>query len=275
MTELTRSALYVPGDQPGMLAKALDRGADSLIVDLEDAVPLHAKERAREQVAEWLKGLPDTVRPQIWVRINPGERGLEDARAVALPAVTGLCLAKAETPAEIAALDRVLSDAPWMVLTPLIESAKAVLDAPALAAAPRVVRLQLGEADLRADLGVDPSPDERELLWARSQVVLASAAAGIAPPMAPVSTEFRDTEFLRRSTEALRRLGFYGRACIHPAQVAVVHEVFTPSPEEVEKARALVERFENSSSGVLLDDQGRMVDEAVIRMARRILSTRS
>jgi len=258
-----------------MLAKALDRGADSLIVDLEDAVPLHAKERAREQVAEWLKGLPDTVRPQIWVRINPGERGLEDARAVALPAVTGLCLAKAETPAEIAALDRVLSDAPWMVLTPLIESAKAVLDAPALAAAPRVVRLQLGEADLRADLGVDPSPDERELLWARSQVVLASAAAGIAPPMAPVSTEFRDTEFLRRSTEALRRLGFYGRACIHPAQVAVVHEVFTPSPEEVEKARALVERFENSSSGVLLDDQGRMVDEAVIRMARRILSTRS
>ncbi|WP_395105347.1 HpcH/HpaI aldolase/citrate lyase family protein [Actinomadura sp. SCN-SB] len=275
MTELTRSALYVPGDRPAMLAKALDRGADSLIVDLEDAVPLHAKERAREQVAEWLKGLPDTVRPQIWVRINPGERGLEDARAVALPAVTGLCLAKAETPAEIAALDRVLSDAPWMVLTPLIESAKAVLDAPALAAAPRVVRLQLGEADLRADLGVDPSPDERELLWARSQVVLASAAAGIAPPMAPVSTEFRDTEFLRRSTEALRRLGFYGRACIHPAQVAVVHEVFTPSPEEVEKARALVERFENSSSGVLLDDQGRMVDEAVIRMARRILSTRS
>ncbi|GLZ06535.1 CoA ester lyase [Actinomadura sp. NBRC 104412] len=265
----------MPGDQPGMLAKALDRGADSLIVDLEDAVPLHAKERAREQVAEWLKGLPDTVRPQIWVRINPGERGLEDTRAVALPKVTGLCLAKAETPAEIAALDRVLSDAPWIALTPLIESAKAVLDAPALAAAPRVVRLQLGEADLRADLGVDPSPDDRELLWARSQVVLASAAAGIAPPMAPVSTEFRDTEFLRRSTEALRRLGFYGRACIHPAQVDVVHEVFTPSPEEVEKARTLVERFENSSSGVLLDDQGRMVDEAVIRAARRVLSARS
>ncbi|SEF60407.1 citrate lyase subunit beta / citryl-CoA lyase [Thermomonospora echinospora] len=269
-----RSALYVPGDQPGKLAKAPDRGADALIVDLEDAVPPQAKDRAREQVAAWLAGLAAAGGPpQIWVRVNPGLRGLADARAVALPAVTGLCVAKAETPEDLAALDEALGEAPWIALSPILESAAAVLAAPALARCRRVVRLQLGEADLRADLGVEPGPDERELLWARSQVVLASAAAGIGPPLGPVSTDFRDTAALRRSTEALRRLGFYGRACVHPAQLPVVHEVFTPSERELARARDLVERFEKADSGVVLDERGQMVDEAVIRQARRLLAT--
>lgn len=275
MTErsaLVRSALYVPGDQPDKLAKAAGRGADALIVDLEDAVPPHAKDRAREQVAAWLAGpAAGDAGPQIWVRVNPGPRGLRDARAVALPAVTGLCVAKTETPEDLVAIDEALGGAPWIALSPILESAAAVLAAPALAGCPRVTRLQLGEADLCADLGVEPGPDERELLWARSQVVLASAAAGIGPPLGPVSTDFRDAEALRRSTEALRRLGFHGRACIHPAQIPVVHEVFTPSEEELARARALIERFERAGSGVVLDDRGRMVDEAVIRRARRLL----
>nr|BFE78220.1 hypothetical protein GCM10020093_008210 [Planobispora longispora] len=160
-------------------------------------------------------------------------------------------------------------------MCPLLESGAAVLAAAEIARAPRVVRLQLGEADLRADLGVEPGPDERELLWARSQVVLASAAARIAPPLGPVSTDFRDLDRLRASTLALRRLGFRGRACVHPAQIAVVNEVFTPTGEELERARRLVERFEASGTGVVLDDAGRMVDEAVIRQARRTLAAAS
>ena len=135
-------------------------------------------------------------------------------------------------------------------------------------------RLQVGEADLKADTGIEPGDDERELLWVRSQVVLASAAAGIDPPVGPVSTNFRDLDALRASTEAVRRLGYRGRACIHPAQIAVVHEVFTPSPEQVDAAQALIAAYDAAvaaGSGVLLGPDGRMVDEAVVRQARRLV----
>lgn len=267
-----KSALYVPGDKPTMLAKALGLGADALIVDLEDAVPLPAKEEARARVAAWLDTLGADVGPEIWVRVNPGELGQADLRAVAHPRVAGVCLAKTESPDDPAAADRLLADAPWIRVCPLLESAAAVLAAAEIARAPRVTRLQLGEADLCADLGVTPGPDERELLWARSHVVMASAAARIHPPLAPVGTDFRDLDRFRASTEALKRLGFRGRACIHPAQLPVVQEVFTPTAEEVAEARALVERFDAAGTGVLLDPQGRMIDEATLRQARGILA---
>ena len=147
-----------------------------------------------------------------------------------------------------------------------------MLSAPAIARAPRVVRLAIGEADLRAELGVDPSEDERELAAIRTQIVLASAAAGIEPPIGPVSTDFTDLDAFRRSTEALRRLGFGARATIHPAQVGIVNEAFTPTAAAIAQARRLVDRYESSGGGVLLDDEGRMVDEAVVRAARRTLS---
>lgn len=273
-TDPVRSALYVPGDQPRKLAKAAGYGADSLIVDLEDAVPPHAKDLARDTVADWLAGLDgESGGPRVWVRVNPGPAGLADLEAVASPAVTGICVAKAESVEGLAELDAALAGHPGIVLCPILESAAAVLAAPLLARAPRVARLQLGEADLKADLGVETGPDERELLWARSQVVLASAAAGLGAPLAPVSTVLDDPEALRASTRALRRLGFHGRACVHPAQIPVVHEVFTPSPEEVARARDLVARFEAAAGGVLVDGGGRMVDEAVVRQARRVLAS--
>ncbi|BCJ76713.1 CoA ester lyase [Catellatospora sp. IY07-71] len=295
-----RSYLYVPGDAPAKLAKALTVGADALIVDLEDAVPPAAKETARETVAAFVAtaasgSFGETARtpsdhravspklPRVWVRVNPGEAGHADAAAVVGAGLAGVCLAKTESVAQLAALDGVLTRlerraglAPGGVrVVPLLESAAAVLDAPALARGPRVARLQLGEADLAADLGVTLGPDERELLWARSHTVLASAAAGIAPPVAPVSVNFRDLDTLRGSTLALKRLGFRGRACIHPAQLPVVHEVFTPAESEVAAARDLVRRYEQAirdGSGVCLDERGRLVDEAVVRSARRLLA---
>ncbi|MFI5429814.1 aldolase/citrate lyase family protein [Aeromicrobium sp. UC242_57] len=147
-----------------------------------------------------------------------------------------------------------------------------MLRAAEIAAAPRVHRLQVGEADLRADLGVTLGPDERELLWVRSQIVVTSAAAGIAPPIAPVSTDFRDLDALRASTEALARLGFVGRACIHPAQVAVVNDVFTPSAEAIAEAEEVLAALAAAGSGVAVDSRGRMLDEAVARQARRVLA---
>jgi citrate lyase subunit beta/citryl-CoA lyase len=275
-----RSYLYVPGDAPRKLARALTSGADALIVDLEDAVAPSGKEAARTAVHDWLEAGPDAT---VWVRINPGEAGHHDARAVVSPALAGVCVAKTASANEIATLGTVLAEAEEalglpvgrVAVVPLLETAGAVLAAAEIARAPRVTRLQLGEADLRAELGVEPGPDERELLWARSMVVLASAAAGIEPPVASASTDFHDLDALRVSTEALRRMGFRGRTCIHPAQVPVVNEVFTPGEAELTRARDLVERFEASlatGSGVCVDADGRMVDEAVVKAARRTLS---
>ncbi|MGI5184871.1 HpcH/HpaI aldolase/citrate lyase family protein [Dactylosporangium sp. CA-152071] len=276
-----RSYLYVPGDAPAKLDKALDRGADALIVDLEDAVPLAGKARARAIVAAWLADLP-AAGPAVWVRVNPGPAGFDDVRAVVGPRLAGVCLAKAGSAAEVAALGTVLAAVEEerglpvgaVPVVPLLETATAVLDAAQIARAPRVARLQIGEADLRAELGVTLGPDERELLFVRSQVVLASAAAGIAAPVASVSTDYRDLPALRASTVAFRRLGFVGRACIHPAQIPVVNEVFTPSAVEIAVAADLVERFDaavSSGAGVLVGADGRMVDAAVVRAARRVL----
>ncbi len=269
---LARSALYVPGDAPDKLRKVLDRGADEVIVDLEDAVALDRKELARDLVATWLDGLEKTD-SEVWVRINPGALTADDVRAVGgCDNLTGLLLAKTESVAELVALDEQLTALGSAArVVPLLESASAVLRAAEIAAGPRVQRIQIGEADLRADVGIAPGADERELLYSRSHVVFASAAAGIAPPIAPVSTEFRDLDAFRASTEALARLGFVGRACIHPAQVAVANEVFTPAPEQVEKARALLAQFDGGDA-VGVDAEGRFVDEAVLRQARLVLA---
>ena len=282
---VARSHLYVPGDKPEVLAKALGRGADALIVDLEDAVAPASKDAARTVVAQWLSGLPAAAdNPvQVWIRINSGEMGHTDVRAVLSPAVTGVVAAKTESAEELVALHAVLTamedklelPAGSIGVVPLLESANAVLNALSIAKAPRVQRLQVGEADLRADIGVELGADGRELLYVRSQVVLISAAAGIDPPVGPVDTNFRDSEALAESTRAVKRMGYVGRACIHPAQAAIVNEVFTPTADEVAAAKDLIARFDAAMAagdGVCLDAQGRMVDEAVVRQARRTLS---
>ena len=269
---LSRSALYVPGDAPDKLRKALDRGADELIVDLEDAVAPANKALARDVVFAWLDGIEKTD-VKIWVRINAGEDRFLDVDAIAeCEELEGFVVAKTETAQEIGELDERLTKLGSNAkLVPLLESANAVLSAREIALAPRVERLQVGEADLRADVGITTGDDERELLFSRSFVVFASSAAGIAPPIAPVSTEFRDLDAYRASTEALARMGFVGRACIHPAQAAVANEVFTPSEEKVAWAREVLEALENAGSGVAVDSRGRMLDEAVARQARLVL----
>ncbi|HUZ55119.1 MAG TPA: aldolase/citrate lyase family protein [Streptosporangiaceae bacterium] len=269
---IERSALYVPGDQPGKLAGARDRGADALIIDLEDAVAPDRKDVARQAAEAWLAQAP-TGRARIWVRVNPGEPREAELRALAAaPALTGFCLAKAQDAAEIAGLDRLLTALGSEArLAPILESASAVLNAREIAAAPRVVRLQIGEADLRAELGIMPGPEESEMSWIRSWVVLASAAAGIGPPLAPVAADFRNADQFRASCLRLKRMGFRGRACIHPAQVALANEVFGPTAQEVAAARAVVAAFEAAGAGAFADQAGRMVDLPVARQARRVL----
>ncbi|WP_062998337.1 HpcH/HpaI aldolase/citrate lyase family protein [Nocardia mikamii] len=269
-----RSALYVPGNRPALFGKALAGPADVVLLDLEDSVPPGEKARARDLVSAWLGGLSAASRERVWVRVNFEDEA--DLCAVAAGGPAAVCLAKTESAEQVRAAAGVLSDhepAPGVVgICPLLESAAAVLAAREIAAAPRVSRLQLGEADLCADIGMAPGPDRGELLAIRTRLVLVSVAAGLEPPPAPVSTDFRDLAALRESTEALARLGFRGRTCIHPAQLPVVNAVFTPSAEELTRARDLVARFAAGAGGVVLDADGRMVDLAVVRRARRLLA---
>lgn len=277
-----RSHLYVPGDRPELFAKALQRGADALILDLEDAVTWPRKQRAREAVAEFVASHADAGTAQLWVRVN-AESWRDDVTAVVARGLAGLCLAKTSGAEHVEAVAGLLDgleddhglEPGSVALSPLVEDAAAVLAATAIATAPRVARLQVGEVDLAADCGIQPGPDGAELAWVRGQIVLTSAAARIEAPVGPVTTDFADVDALRSSTEALRRMGFGSRACIHPAQVEVVNEVFTPGADEVARAREVVGRFERAEQagdGVLLDADGRMIDLAVVRNARRVLA---
>lgn len=284
VTAALRSHLYVPGNRPALFEKAAGGAADALILDLEDAVPVGDKDQARHDVADFIRACgAEHSGAALWVRVNPGPLGRTDLEAVCVPGLSGVVLAKA-TAEDILAAGAVLDGQEVaqgmppgaVVLCPLLETPAAILDVEHLAALPRVERLQVGEADLSAELGIEQGPGGLELLWVRSRVVVASAAAGIAAPVAPVTTDFTDLEALRRSTDALRRMGYRGRACIHPAQLDVVNEVFTPSEEEVGRARDLITRFEASraaGSGVFVDTDGRMVDLAVVRSAQQVLES--
>lgn len=223
-----RSYLYVPGDRPERLAKAFSRSADHLIVDLEDAVAVAAKDSALQTVFDRLETVPEKHAP-VWVRINSGERGREELRRLAAhPAVDGFCLPKTETTAEVEEIDRMLGDAGRDIwLAPLLESATSIVDIHSIAAAPRVRMLHIGEIDLAADLGLAIGSGDDELLYVRSLVVIASSHAKLLAPPAPVSTQIDDEDAFRASTRHLQALGFVGRACIHPRQVAVANDVFT------------------------------------------------
>lgn len=255
---LSRSLLYVPGIKPHLFDKALRSGADAIILDLEDAVPLDQKDVARNEVSRWLQAHQDD---RVWVRVNSRPLQLPDLEAVA--GMAGIYVPKVSGPDDI-------GDLPPPV-TALIETAAGVLDARSIAAHPAVVRLAIGEADLGAELNVRVSSDGREMLPARMQVVMASAAEGLDPPVGPVSTDFKDLDAFRRGTTGLRAMGFGGRSVIHPAQVSIVNEVFTPTPEELSAARRVLEQFERAGRGVCVDDEGRMIDEAVVRAARRLV----
>jgi citrate lyase subunit beta/citryl-CoA lyase len=272
-----RSYLYVPGDQEERLAKAETRGADALILDLEDGVAPAAKERARATVRAWLSEHA-ADRLQVWIRVNNTPDSLAGDLSVAGHGpVTGVILPKATLEAVEAAHALLEDDAEGAgpaQISPLIESAQGIIDATAMARHRRVSHLGVGLADLQADLGIEPSEAGNEWAPLLMQVVVASAAASITPPTGPTWTAYRDLDGLRASSETLRRLGFRARTAIHPAQIPVIHEVFTPTPEEVARARRTVDLFEEAVAagrGIAVDD-GRMIDEAVVRSARRILA---
>ncbi len=283
MPDTLRSYLYAPGSRPDLMAKALRAGADAVVLDLEDAVAAGAKASAREAVAIVIAAA-DGGGPELHVRVNPAGDGFDgdDVRAVVRPGLAALRLPKAASPAAVRALAAALDGLEERAglpsgrvrLYPTIESAAGVLAASELAAAPRVERLVFGATDFLADIGAPGAADGPATLTARGLLVLASRAAGIAPPVDSVHTALDDAGGLRRSALAARELGFFGKSVIHPRQLAVVHEAFAPTADEVARARqVLAAAGAAAGAGVAATTAGGgFVDAAVVARARAVLS---
>ena len=261
--------LYVPGDRPERVAKALASAADVVIVDLEDAVAPGHKDAARTAMLVALDGVTRPVQVRVNALGTPWHAA--DVAALAdLPATVGARVPKVEAADDVVSLAAAL---PGRDLHLLLESALGVERAYELAcASEQVAGIGLGEADLRSDLGV---ADETGLTFARSRVVLAARAAGLPAPAMSAYVNVRDLQGLRASCLAGRVLGFLGRTAIHPAQLDVITEAFTPSAEEVQRARAVVERVGSASavgSGTVVLEDGTFLDVAMVEQARRVLA---
>ncbi|MDR6978170.1 citrate lyase subunit beta/citryl-CoA lyase [Streptomyces sp. 3330] len=271
MTKTPLTWLYVPGDRPETVTKALGCGADVVIVDLEDAVAPDRKEYARTATAERLS---EPQRVPVHVRMNALDSpfAAADLRTMAgLPGVCGLRLPKVTSPHQIT---RVAAAVPPAVrgatpLHALLESALGIEHAYAIACAhPSLRGIALGEADLRADLGVR---DDAGLDWSRARVVVAARAAGLAPPPQSVHPDIRDLEGLATSCARGRTLGFLGRAAIHPRQLPIIEQAYLPTQHELEEAETIVKAAATERGAQALPD-GRFVDAAVVATAQRTLS---
>ena len=263
-----RSLLFAPGNDERKLEKALAAGADAVVADLEDAVPAGEKEAARAVARRVLGGA--ATGSLVAVRVNAAgtEHWGADLQAVADLELDALVLPKA-IPVAVGALG---PDGPPVIA--IVETALGVRHAYETARMPRVAALVLGAVDLGLELGLEPRADGQEVLYARSRLVLDSAAAGRRSPFDLVHVDTRDDEGLEAEARLARSLGFRGKACIHPAQVAIVNRVFSPTGEERERARRVVEAYERGLAdgrGVVALD-GEMIDLPVVERARRILA---
>lgn len=261
-----RALLFVPGDRPERYAKALASGADAVIVDLEDAVAAADKDRARESLRQWLRSGAGGA--QVMVRINAAGTPwfTHDLALAAVDGIAAVVLPKAEDLDAIAAITA-LRDG--LRVLPLIESAAGIESVLAIARAPGVARLVFGSIDLQADLGMRDATED-DLLPFRLRLLTASRLAGLAPPVDGVTVAIDDEARLAGDTLRARRLGFGGKLCIHPKQVATVQRNFAPGAAEIDWARRVLEAIAQSAgSAVALD--GKMVDTPVILRAQAIL----
>lgn len=265
---MNRSYLFAPGHNIKLLGKVFQAGpasqfqaADAVILDLEDAVPAEHKAEARRLVAETVRSHP------AWVRVNAArsEACEADLDAVAEHAA-GIRVPKAESAEDVRWIAERAAGKPLLCA---IETARGVLAAQEIALVPTVCCLALGGVDLRRDLNIGDG--ELETLYVRSHLVVVSRAAGLEPPIDSVYPRLADEEGLRREAQFARRLGFFGKSAIHPRQIPIIHEVFTPSKDEIAWADRVLAAFEASRGGAVQMDDGEFVDLPVAQRARRLL----
>jgi citrate lyase subunit beta/citryl-CoA lyase len=283
-----RSLLFVPGDSPKKLEKGLNSGADVLLIDLEDSVALDAKEEARRVTAAFLsEQIKGVERPRLFVRVNGLTTGLIDADldGVMRPAPDGIVLPKTVGGADVAHLGAKLAvreaefglaDGATRILAIATENAAGVFALGTFAGAShRLMGLTWGGEDLSADLGAETNRGEDGAYTdpyrlARSLTLLGAAAAGV-DAIDSVFTNFRDEAGLGAECRAARRDGFVAKMAIHPAQVPVINEAFTPSPEAIERAQAVIEAFKADPGAGVVGVDGEMLDRPHLLRAERLL----
>jgi len=281
--KLRRSMLFVPGNAPSMLRDAHIYGPDSVMFDLEDAVSPREKDAARHLVFRALRDY-DYAGVERIVRINGLDtpHGLEDIAAVVAGGVDAVRLPKTDSPQDIIAVERAVEAAEKrfgrpsgsVKLVAAIESARGILSVREIAtASARLVAIAIGAEDFVTDMHTTRSPDGIELLAARSMIVLAARAAGIMA-IDTVFTGVDDPEGFLREVRLAKQLGFDGKSVIHPSQIALAHSVYTPTAEEIAKARrvmAAAADAEAKGSGVISLD-GKMIDKPIVERAVRVLA---
>ncbi len=272
-----RSLLYCPGDDRGMMEKAVGTDADTVIFDLEDAVAPAAKDAARGTVGALLDDLSGTE-PDLCVRINPYDRrGRTDVEAVVGGVSTppdAIALPKVDTPETVEALADHLAGlgADGVDIIPLIETARGVVAVEGIAAASGVDAVAYGDQDFTADIGATVTDDKTESLYARQRTVVAAAAAGV-DAVDTVWTDIGDTQGLREQAEFAVDIGFDGKLAIHPDQIPVINDAFTPTSDQLEWAEAVLagqERAADADEGVFTVD-GQMIDPPLVERARTVV----
>jgi citrate lyase subunit beta/citryl-CoA lyase len=283
-----RTLLFAPGNRPRMLQKVGQCGADAVILDLEDAVPISEKEATRQAVREAV-GAIDTC--PVYVRINPlvattgfsQPIGEADLAAIVRPGFAGIILPKVESPDDLHRADALLQGletqhglAPGSVdVMPIVETALAVQRAYDIAASgTRVKRLAFGAGDFTRDIGVAWSRREIESQYARSALVVASRAAGLESPLDTVWVDLRDQRGLTHSARTAKQLGFQGKMAIHPSQVEPINTVFSPSAAEIAFAARVVDAFTQAEADGLASIQldGQFIDYPIVESAQRVLA---
>ncbi len=285
--KIRRSVLILPVNNPKFVEKAYLRGADGIMLDLEDSVPAAEKETARKMVKN---SIPLVTRGgvDVIVRVNKDPSLLLlDLEASVHPGLDAIVLPKTESADEVHNLEAQLEklenlrgiEPGHVKISLLIETPQGVLKAQEIAgASPRIESMSIGNEDYMMELGVEPSPDCLEILFPLSWLVTICKAAGISPRgLLGSIAEFRDLKGFERAAARARQLGCEGASCIHPAQVEVLNRVFSPSPEKIEYAQRVVDVFEEGlrqgTASVNLD--GRMVDIPVYERAKRIFERAS
>ena len=276
-----RSLLFAPGNHARRVEKSLTLDADAVVLDLEDAVAVAEKPAAREKVVAAFQA---PRRVPGYVRVNAFDTPFcfDDLHAVVTTGIDGIVLPKVESPAQLVAVDWVVSSlerarglaAGGIDLMPIIETGRGVAALREIArSGARVRRLSFGAGDYTLDMGMRWTFGERELDHARAAIVLESRAAGLDPPIDTVFIHLGEPDALRRSAELARDLGFQGKLCIHPEQVGPVNEAFTPTGEEVAKSERYVAAFEQAeaSGAASIQVDGYFIDYPIVEKARRTL----
>ena len=277
-----RSLLFVPGNQPRMLDRASGLKPDAFIPDMEDSVPIDEKANAREVTASYLARLGAGGIPVI-PRVNALDTGLldDDLAAVVGGDVFGVSVGKIYTADDIASISSKLEalernaglEVGRVRLVPWIETAMAIVNVYEICvASPRIVGVAFGAEDYTNDMGVERSESEAETYFARNSIAVAARAADVFALDTPYFS-FRDPDGLRENAGVARQYGFKGKFAIHPAQIDIINETFSPSASEIEHARRVVEAFDEAASrgrgSTSLD--GKVVDVPVVKRAQAVL----